>query len=140
MSGEYKQAKILFNQCYELFGKWYGFDNSYTAQIQLELAEVHLEEGDLPSAEKHLNEAMKIFQDNNFANTHKCLEDLSELALKKAIRAQKSGDVQSYKNFIHQSRAYLKQALVVARALMPEDSPHLEKFLVKLKSLESLGS
>ncbi|WP_032112537.1 tetratricopeptide repeat protein [Candidatus Paracaedibacter symbiosus] len=130
--GNYKKAKVILEQVLTIYQINYGNTNIATAYALNALGEVYFIENNIKVSERFFNEACRIFRQNNHPDSYKCLENLSELYLKKSVVAQNEGNIKLEKDFKNQLINYLKQALEILQSRFPNNSPHTVRIKSKL--------
>ncbi len=128
---KYEKAKLLLEESLFIYQKNYGDQHLETARTLRDLGQVYLLEGDLKTSEDLMKKSLIVFQQINHPEIYECLERLSELYLRKS-KCDDSLNQQTAQDFKSQAISYLKQALSVAKAHFPEDSPHIARIQSQL--------
>lgn len=129
----YKKAKTLFEASRTIYEKVQHKDSLENALILQDLAKVYLLEGSTETAENLLFEALNTFHHKAHPDVYSVLEDLADLELQKAKKAENSQQMDTYKT---QAIYYLNQALEIIKTRFPKASPHEARIQAKLKKLE----
>lgn len=129
-------VKDLLNKALAVYEKVYGKNHVKTARILRGFGQASLGEGDLVLAESYFNEALKPFQKSDHTDQFMVLESLAHLYLAKSKLAEDQGHEKVSKDSANQAISFLHQALEVVKTRFPENSPHLKRIHLKLKSLE----
>ena len=132
----YKDGLKWLEQVLTIYKKNYGEDHTSTALVLNSLGEAYLLMSDLANAETLFNQALTIFRKNEHPNSFISLEKLSELYIKRSIEEKNKGNIEEgMHNLKKQAIGYLKQALVILRTFMPEDSPHIARIKLKIQNI-----
>lgn len=131
----YDVAIKLLGQSIPIHEKTYGPENVETANVIRILAQAHLLKGDLNTAETHLKNILRIFQESKHPDIYKVCEDLADLELKKAQSAKSQEKGQQVEVHKAQAIQYLTQARKVIKTTFPSNSSHLMRIESKLKNL-----
>lgn len=133
--GDYPQAKALLEESLAVYEKNYGKNHIETARVLRMLGEAYCVEGDMETAEDLINKSLLIFQQKKYPESYKSLESLADLYRKRALQATTEGDTKQAQNFNNQSIRYLKQALIITKDCLPEDSQHIVRIQGKIESI-----
>ena len=136
-TGNYEIAENLLKQSLKIYEDKFGKDHIKTARILRNLGEVYLLQGHLDDAESQITKALMILSENKHPERYKALEYLTEILLKKSISEKNVAQVQRYRK---QAMDYLNQALAIAKAHFPADSPHILRVQAKLNDLKKRRS
>ncbi|MBA3814665.1 MAG: tetratricopeptide repeat protein [Alphaproteobacteria bacterium] len=131
----YKEAKGMLENTLLNYERYYGKNHINTAHILESLGQIYFLENNLQLAENFLNTALFICQKNKHPHEYKCLEDFSDLHLKKSDEASRKGDKESEKSFRAQAITDLTKALEILKTHFPEDSAHRIRIQGKIKGL-----
>lgn len=134
--GDYQKAKNFLKDSLAVYEKNYGKNHIETAHVLRMLGEAYCAEGDMETSEDLLNKSLLVFQQKNYPESYKSYGSLAALHLKKAKQASIDGDPKQAQDCHIQAIGYLKQALEVANNCFTDDSAHVARLNMKLKSLE----
>lgn len=126
--GDYTKAKYFLESSYKTYERTYGKDHVDVAPVVMSLGQVYMLENDIKAAETLINKALEIFQLKKKAESYTCLENLSDLYLKKAMQVTNKEEFEILKK---QASDYLKQALEVIKTHFPKESPHVLRIEAK---------
>lgn len=134
--GDYVTAKNFLEKSITIYNKEYKKDLIFNSHALNNLGRIYLLENQLETAEKLFHQSLNMLQQSNHPERYACLENLSELFLKKSIQTANKGDDPQFKDFKVKAVDYITQALKIVKAYFPETSPHIIRIQSKLKSLE----
>jgi len=134
--GNYEKAKILLEQTLVIYEKNYGSNHLQVAQTLNDFGKAYFLADNLKTSEDFIEKALRIFQHYKHPEAYACLENLSDLFIKKSNLAESKGDTKSSQDFKTQAVAYLKQALEITKVRFPKYSPHIKRIEYKLIGLE----
>ena len=134
--GEYDKARTFLEKALAYYEKNYGKEHVETAHAIRYIGETYYLEEKLDLATNLFHRALEIFQKNNHSDQYMILEDLAEINFKKSVIATKNGNIEHAQKFKDSSIRDLKEALKIVKEYFPEDSPHIERIKLKLKSMQ----
>ncbi len=133
---KYKEAKNLLERSRAIYERTYGKTHRETGHVLTNIGQTYLLDGNFEEAEKFLCKALEIFEKSSPLDAFIVFEELAQLYLQKANTEVHNGDVQQFKIFKNQGRAYLDKALDIVKTNFPKDSPHITRIQVKLKGFD----
>ena len=133
--GNYQKAKAFLEESLIVYEKNYGKNHIETARVLRMLGEAYRVEGDMETAEDLINKSLLIFQQKKYPESYRSLESLADLYRKRALQAMTERDTKQAQNFNNQSICYLKQALIITKDCLPEDSQHIIRIQGKIESI-----
>jgi len=135
--GYFDKAIPLIESAKAKYEKYYGETHIETAHILVLLGQSFLLKGDLEKAEKYLQKAHNIYKQTNHTKVYQCLEALADLYQKRSEQSAKKSDGTQSQRLITKSIEFLRQALDVAKAKFPDDSPHINRIQANLSKAEA---
>lgn len=131
--GNHEQAEDFLKRSLKIYEDAFGSDHFKTARVLRNLGEVYFLQGRLEEAELYISKALVIFSKNKHTECYNALECLADILSKKSISEKNIFQIQQYKK---QAIDYQRQALAIAKAHFPPDSPHILRIQAKLNDLE----
>ncbi len=133
--GQYAKAKSLLEQSLRTYENHYGKEHIETARVLKNLGKVYLLEGHMKEAENLFMRALNIFQKSNHPDIYMVFEGYAQFYLKRSKDEENEGNFNQSQAFKTKAMDYLKQALEVAKANFPEESPHIVRIKSKLENI-----
>jgi uncharacterized protein HemY len=134
--GKEDEAEILLRGSLSTYEEHYGKSHLKTAHILGLLGQLTFQQNNIQNAEVLLRKAIEILITNNHPQSHRLLETLAELYLKKAEDAASQTDIKLSQVLKKQAKNYLEQAWKIAEANYPPDSAHYIRLQEKLSAIE----
>ena len=134
--GKYEKAQILLEQALAIYEKNCGSNHLEVGRVLNALGEVYLLSSDLETAENMAMRALRIFEHYTHPERYVCLENLSDIFMKKSMLAASNNKMKESQSFKAQALSYLNQTLEIVKTDFSKASPHVLRIQEKLKSLE----
>ena len=124
--GEFEKSENLFEKSLIRFDR--KDDNSFVeyGQILRDFGHMYFLKGDFKKAKILINKGMAILKQNKHPDVYTCLEYLADLYVEKS----KINNQNKY-IFLLQAHDYFKQAMSIARTILPANSVHLVRLKEK---------
>ena len=133
--GNYPKAKFILEQVLVIYQKNYGKNHLTAAFALSDLGHIYLLEGQLEISENLIRKALMILENNKHPDAYKCLEDLSELYIKKYRLAKAKGDPASANTVYSKAIASLIQAVDIVKIHLP-NSAHEKRIREKFEKIQ----
>jgi tetratricopeptide (TPR) repeat protein len=134
--GKEDEAEVLLMGSLGTYEERYGKSHIKTAHILGLLGQLAFQRNNIQNAEMLLQKAVEILTSNNHPQSHRFLETLAELYLRKAEEAASLTDIKLSQTLKKQAKSYLEQARKIVEANYPSDSAHFVRLHKKLAAFK----
>lgn len=132
--GDYEKSQNLLESALKNYEMYYDQNSIEIARILRNMGSTYFVKGDMKTANYFLHKALNIFQKNKHPERYMCLENLSDLYLKKSI--SKKNDKKQCQFYREKAVGYIKEALEIVRSSLPEKSSHSLRIQAKFEELK----
>lgn len=132
LTKEYEKSQQFLEESIQTYIENFGEKSSRVWRIFYHMGCLYIDQAKFEKAESILNKALCILKKHQHPLTYRCLESLGDLFAAKHQDELQRQKINASEISREKSKQYFKEALKAAQSVFSNDSPHVQKLLIKL--------